>query len=157
MARFCSICSLDLADFSDRLLGESLASIQKLSSPLGQFTTSSLEALQQFALGYTPQSQGQFFAAIPFFQRATELDPTFAWAYEGLSLAYNNAGDTARSKEFQTKAFELSDRVSEFERLFIRGRYYWQVTGELDKAIGVYRGIFSIIAGTSKGERKRVE
>lgn len=132
--------AVDRAATSMRVkLGESLASIQKLSSPLGQFTTSSLEALQQFALGYTPQSQGQFFAAIPFFQRATELDPTFAWAYAGLSLAYNNAGDTARSKEFQTKAFELSDRVSEFERLFIRGRYYWQVTGELDKAIGVYR------------------
>jgi serine/threonine protein kinase/tetratricopeptide (TPR) repeat protein len=122
-------------------LGESLAAMQKLNSPLGQFTTSSLEALQQYALGYTPQSQGQFLASIPFFQRAVELDPSFAWAYQGLSLAYSNAGDLARSREFQIKAFELSDRVSEFERLFIRGRYYWQATGELDKAIGVYRAI----------------
>ena len=119
-------------------LGESLASIEKLTRPLEQFTTSSLEALRNYSMGYAPQSQGQFFAAIPFFQRATELDPNFAWAYQLLSIAYNNAGDIERSAEFQRKAFALIDRVSEFERLFISARYYWQVTGELDKAIDAY-------------------
>jgi eukaryotic-like serine/threonine-protein kinase len=120
-------------------LGESLASIEKLTRPLDQFTTSSLDALQSYSMGYTPQSQGQFFAAIPFFQRAVELDPNFAWAYQLLSIAYNNAGDIERSTEFQRKAFALIDRVSEFERLFMSARYYWQVTGELDKAIDAYR------------------
>src|SRR3954452_7033907 len=89
-------------------------------------------------MGHTIQAQGQFLAAIPFFQRSTELDPKFAMAYMGLSLAYSNAGDIARSNEFQKKAFALIDRVSEFERLFISARYYWRATGELDKAIEVY-------------------
>jgi eukaryotic-like serine/threonine-protein kinase len=120
-------------------LGESLASIQKLNRPLDQFTTPSLEALQTYAMGYTPQSQGQFLAAIPFFQRATELDPNFAMAYMGLSLAYSNAGDMVRSNEYQRKAFALIDGVSEFERLFISARYYWQATGELNKAIDFNR------------------
>jgi len=116
-------------------LGESLASIEKSTGPLGQFTTSSLEALQTYAMGYALQSQGQFLKAIPFFERATELDPNFAVAYLLLSIAYNNAGDLARSNEYQRKAFSLVDRVSEFERLFISARYYWHVTGELNKAI----------------------
>ena len=120
-------------------LGESLASIEKLSRPLEQFTTSSLEALQNYAKGYPLQSQGQFLAAIPFFQRSTELDPNFAMAHVLLSIGYNNAGDIARSNEFQKKAFALIGRVSEFERLFISARYYWRVTGELDKAIETYR------------------
>ena len=120
-------------------LGESLASIQKLNRPLDQFTTASLEALQTYAMGYASLSQGQFLAAIPFFQRATELDPNFPMAYSALSIAYNNAGDTARSSEYQRKAFALIDRVSEFERLSISARYYWQATGEVNKAIDFYR------------------
>src|SRR5205823_4542472 len=36
------------------------------------------------------------------------------------------------------KAFALSDRVSEFERLSISARYYWRATGELDKAVDAY-------------------
>ena len=119
-------------------LGESLASIEKLNRPLDQYTSSSLEALQAYAMGYTPQSQGQFLRAIPFFQRAVELDSNFAWAYEMLALAYSNAGDIPRSNEFQTKAFALCDRVSEFERQFILGRYLWMVAGDLDRAIDVY-------------------
>jgi tetratricopeptide (TPR) repeat protein len=120
-------------------LGESLASIEKLNRPLDQFTTSSLEALQNYAMGHTLGVQGQFLAAIPFYQRSTELDPKFAMGYLGLSLAYSNAGDIARSNEFQRKAFVLIDRVSEYERLFISARYYWRVTGELDRAIDAYR------------------
>jgi tetratricopeptide (TPR) repeat protein/predicted Ser/Thr protein kinase len=120
-------------------LGESLASIDKLTRPLDQFTTSSLEALQSYSLGYTALRQGRFFEAIPFFRRSAELDPNFAWAYETLSIAYNNAGDIPASNEFQRKAFELKSRVSEFERLFITSRYYWQVAGDLDKAIDAYR------------------
>ena len=120
-------------------LGESLASIEKLNGPLEQFTTSSLEALQTYAMGYVPQSQGQFLTAIPFFQRAIEMDPNFAMAYLLTSIGYSNAGDNARSNEYQKKAFALIDRVSEYERLLISARYYWQVTGELDKAIDLDR------------------
>jgi tetratricopeptide (TPR) repeat protein len=120
-------------------LGESLAALEKLTRPLEQFTTSSLEALQSYTMGHTAQAQGQFLAAIPFYQRSAELDPNFAMAYLGLSLAYSNAGDIARSNEYQRKAFALIDRVSEFERLFISARYYWRATGELDKAIDAYR------------------
>jgi eukaryotic-like serine/threonine-protein kinase len=119
-------------------LGESMTSVEKLNRPLEQFTTSSLDALKKYTLGYQLQSQGQFFSAIPYFQQATDLDPNFAWAYGLLSIAYSNAGDRKRLKEYATRAFELSDRASEFERLNIAARYYWQVTGQLDKAIDVY-------------------
>src|SRR5690349_12711439 len=120
-------------------LGESLASIEKLTRPLDQFTTSSLEALQNYYMGHNLGVQGKFLAAIPFYQRSLELDPKFAMGYMGLSLAYSNAGDIARSNQFQSKAFALIDRLSEYERLFISARYYWRVTGESDRAIDAYR------------------
>jgi len=119
-------------------LGESLNSIQKLNRPLEQATTPSLEALQNYTAGYSEMIHGQFIAAVPFFERATALDPNFAMAYFMLGVAFNNAGDIGRSRAYTQKAFGLIDRVSEFERDLIAATYY-SYDGQSDKAIDAYR------------------
>ncbi|HMC58562.1 MAG TPA: tetratricopeptide repeat protein, partial [Candidatus Solibacter sp.] len=119
-------------------LGESHNSIQKLNRPLEQATTGSLEALQNFSEGYNVMAQGRFLAAVPLFQRAIALDPNFASAYLYLAVAYNNAGDVGREREYYRKAFALIDRVSEYERDSIAADSY-QSTGELDKVIDADR------------------
>jgi hypothetical protein len=73
-------------------LGESLSSIQRFDTPLGQATTSSLEALKSFTLGEAQRAKGMEAAAIPFYQRAIELDSNFALAYARLSIIYGNLG-----------------------------------------------------------------
>jgi DNA-binding winged helix-turn-helix (wHTH) protein/tetratricopeptide (TPR) repeat protein len=119
-------------------LGESRSSIQKLNRPLEEVTTGSLEALQSYTEGYADLRAGRFLAARPFFERAISLDPNFAMAYYGLSLAFNNAGDTGQEAEYKRKAFALIDRVSEFERYHIAAGYY-ESTGEMDKSLEAYR------------------
>jgi eukaryotic-like serine/threonine-protein kinase len=119
-------------------LGESLNSIQKLNRPLEQATTPSLEALQDYTAGFSQMGQGQFLAAVPMFERAISLDPNFAMAYFMLGVAFNNAGDVERSREYTQKAFGLIDRVSEFERDLIAASYY-SYEGQSDKAIEAYR------------------
>jgi tetratricopeptide (TPR) repeat protein/predicted Ser/Thr protein kinase len=119
-------------------LGESLNSIQKLNRPLEQATTPSLEALQSYTAGYSQMGQGQFPAAVPFFERAIALDPNFAMAYLFLGIAFNNAGDIERSREYTRKAFALIDRVSEYERDIITADYF-SYDGQSDKAIDALR------------------
>src|SRR2546422_5583869 len=114
-------------------LGESLASIQKYDAPISQATTSSLEALKVFSLGVEQQLKGKYLDAIPFFKRATEMDPNFALAYARLASMYYNSGLFDLAAEASQKAYELRDRVSERERLFIATGYYDNVTGELEK------------------------
>ena len=119
-------------------LGESLRSVQKYATPGEAATTPSLEALQAYSLGVkTRLSQGDP-AALPFFQRAMELDPNFAMAYLAVAISYANMGETQRMMENSRKAYELREKVSEPERLFIEGFYYSWTTGELDKARGVF-------------------
>ncbi len=115
-------------------LGESLSSIQNFDAKL-EVTTSSLEALKEYALGRSEQDRGQFFNAIEFYKRATEIDPNFATAWLGLGLQYANTGQPALASECLSKAFELSNRVSQDERARITYFYYQIVTGELEKAI----------------------
>jgi tetratricopeptide (TPR) repeat protein len=125
-------------------LGESRNSIQRLSRPLEQVTTPSLEALQNYTVGYSEIEQGHFLASVPRFERAVAIDPNFAMAYHFLSIAFENAGEEdmlrarVRARDYEKQAFGLIDRVSEFERSYIEARYY-SLTGELDKAIDAYQ------------------
>jgi serine/threonine protein kinase/tetratricopeptide (TPR) repeat protein len=120
-------------------LGESLVSVQRFDAPLGQETTSSLEALKAASLGEKAQYEKGPTAALPFFQRAIELDPNFARAIEGVGIMYGNLGQSDRANDYLAKAFNLRDRASEREKLHITSVYYMSVTGELDKAVETYR------------------
>jgi eukaryotic-like serine/threonine-protein kinase len=119
-------------------LGESLGSVQKFATPLEQATTSSLEALQAFSLGQAEHQKLDDEKAIPHLKRAVELDPNFAMAQATLGVAYSNLTQAGLATSFITKAFDLKDRASERERLYISSHYYDIVTRELEKAIEIY-------------------
>jgi serine/threonine protein kinase/Flp pilus assembly protein TadD len=119
-------------------VGESLSTVEKFDIPLDQATTPSLEALKALSVGRTTlQDQGSA-AAIPFFNRAIELDANFAAAYAALGISYSNLREPGRASENLRKAYDLRDKVSERERFRISATYYLLVTGELEKAIQTY-------------------
>jgi len=119
-------------------VGESLSTVEKFDIPLDQATTPSLEALKALSVGrMTLQEQGSA-AAIPFFNRAIELDANFAAAYAALGISYSNLREPGRASENLRKAYDLRDKVSERERFRISATYYLLVTGELEKAIQTY-------------------
>ncbi len=118
-------------------LGESLASIKRFDKPLEEATTSSLEALKAFSLGDEKHTTGNDIGAIPFYKRAIDLDPNFALAYARLGTVYNNYGQVDLSEQNRKKAFELKDRASERERLYITSHYYAD-SGQLEKGNAAY-------------------
>jgi len=131
--------SLDKAASSLRSkLGESIGSVQKFATPLEQATTSSLEALQAFSLGQAAHMRLDDDKAIPHLKRAIELDPNFAMAHATLGVAYSNLTQGELAVTFITKAFDLKERASERERLYISSHYYDIVTREMEKAIEIY-------------------
>jgi serine/threonine protein kinase/Flp pilus assembly protein TadD len=120
-------------------LGESLASVQKFDVPLAEATTSSLEALKAYSLGKNALREKGPGAALPYHQRAIEIDPNFAIAYRALGGDYNSNGQPGRASEYFTKAFQLREHASDREKLDITADYYSNVTGEVDKAIQTYQ------------------
>ncbi|MGA8313970.1 MAG: tetratricopeptide repeat protein, partial [Terriglobales bacterium] len=115
-------------------LGESLVSVQKYDKPLSEATTSSLEALKAFSLGDMKHQTFDELSALPLYQRAVELDPNFAMAYARLGTVYSNLGQSELSEKNREKAFELRDRASEHEKLYIMSHYYVD-SGQLEKGI----------------------
>ena len=115
-------------------LGESLASVQKYDVMLSQATTPSLDALTAFTRGDAKHGAGDELGAVPEYRRAIELDPNFATAYARLGTVYSNLGQSVLSEQNRKKAFELRDRASEREKLYIMSHYYAD-SGQYDKGI----------------------
>jgi len=122
-------------------LGESLNSIQRfdkpLEGPLEQVTTSKLEAFKAWSVAIEHSYSGRPMEAIPFYERAVELDPDFAHAYAVLSTLYSNTGRPGLAAKYAEKGYALRDRVSEFEKLRITNFYHGSATGDLNKRIEV--------------------
>jgi len=116
-------------------LGESLASVQKYDVPAESVTTASLEALHAYSLGHRAVIvKADWPGAMQFFQRAISLDPTFAMAYARLAIGYSSIGETGKAAESIRKAYDLRERVSEREKLYIASTYELVATGNLEKA-----------------------
>jgi DNA-binding winged helix-turn-helix (wHTH) protein/tetratricopeptide (TPR) repeat protein len=115
-------------------LGESLTTVERFDVPLEEATTPSLEALKALSLGTIAANQQGVAAALPWHQRAIELDPNFAMGYRTVGGDYYELGEVARAGEYLTRAFQLRQRTSEREELEIAAAYYRNVTGELDQA-----------------------
>jgi len=122
-----------------RGLGESLASIEKYDAPIQGATTASLDALKSYSLGMSTRRRQGDGASLPFFKKAVEQDPDFALAHARLGTVYGNLGEGVLMRTHATKAYELKDRVSEPERLYITARYFTTVEVSPQKAIDAYQ------------------
>jgi len=131
--------ALDAAAVSLRgKLGESLSSVQKYATPLEEATTPSLEALKAYSVGVKTYSAKGSTAALPFLKRAVELDPNFAMPHTWMSYAYWDLNEVGLAGENARKAYNLREKVSERERFSVEGNYYFNATGELEKAAQTY-------------------
>lgn len=141
-------------------LGESLASVQKFATPIEEATTSSLEALKAYSMGRRAFFREGEVAAIPYYERAVELDPDFAMPYRALAVHYFYIGQATRGREYAKKAFELRERVSEREKYGITAAYYAYATGEqsgrhLHDAGAVGEGLAGNARGRPTGAQQR--
>jgi len=120
-------------------LGESMASIQKLTTPYTNVTTANLQAFHAFSLGEDEHRLGRDIPqAASFYQQAVQLDPTFAMAWARLGVAYGNVGGVAKATEYLKKGYDLRERVTERERMYIESQYALQQF-DLPKAIESYK------------------
>jgi DNA-binding winged helix-turn-helix (wHTH) protein len=89
-------------------LGESLATVQKFDVPLQDATTPSLEALQAYSIGENEERLKGPAAALPYHQRAIELDGKFAMAYWSEGYDYSDLAQEERASEYFTKGIPVA-------------------------------------------------
>ena len=120
-------------------LGESRATLDRFDVPLVQATTSSLAALRAYRLGEQRHLSGNDTESKTYYKLAIDLDPQFALAYLQMGRAYSNTGEPSLSRGYYQHAFDLRERTTERERLYITTSYYSYATGERQRAIEAYQ------------------
>jgi len=125
-----------LSEIADRFrtrVGESLATIEKHSTPLQEATTPSLEALQAYSAVFKGAASGSPARSVPLLQRAIAMDPEFAMAHAFLGFRYGVLGESALARQSLLKAYQLRHRASDAERFYIETLYDRDVTGNLER------------------------
>jgi len=105
-----------------RLSEEQIAS--DIDKDIGIITTSSPEAYKYYSEGRKYHMATDYQKSIPLMEKAIEIDPEFAMAYRSLGSSYAGLGYIVERDKYWQKAIELSERLSERERLFIKGFVY---------------------------------
>jgi tetratricopeptide (TPR) repeat protein len=118
-------------------VGESLSSIQANSTPIPKVTSSSFEAVQQFAQGRQRMYQGLPGEAVPFFLQALDLDPQFAIAHHYAAIAYAQLDDFQNAEKHLQRAVDLAAQAGPRERYQILADYY-SFVGDNDRAVAEY-------------------
>jgi hypothetical protein len=136
--------SAAIIDAVDRLsrhlrerVGESLKTI-RANEPLPQVTTTSLEALHRYSLGRQAHFRVNMVRATAFYEEAIALDSSFAMAYRGLGVGFQALDQMEQALQMYTKAYELREHATLFERYYIEGDYHWHVTEDISATIQAY-------------------
>src|SRR5208337_3707041 len=91
----------------------------------GGFKAASLEAVHQDAIGVDEQFAGKFQEAFDSFQKASQLDPSFARPYTGMAAMAQNLGRPEDALKYMKIAMQHEDSMTERERYRNRGMYYF--------------------------------
>ena len=98
-------------------------------------SAASLDAVSEYIKGQELTRQTRDEEAIPFFKRATELDPNFGRAYSAWGTAAFKLGRQEEAEAQYKKALSLLDRMTERERYRTLGVYFLAGSQNYDKAI----------------------
>jgi len=115
-------------------IGESLATVEKYSTPLAEATTPSLEALKAYSAGLQVHALHGASAALPILRRATDIDPQFALAHALAGRLYADLDQLGLAAASISQAWQLRGRASDRERFFIAVNYDVLVTGNMEAA-----------------------
>jgi len=76
-------------------------------------------------------------------EQAVAADPAFPLSHMALASAWRSLGYELKAKTEAKKALDLSSHLPRADQLLIGGRYY-QLLGDMDKAISAYRALFTL-------------
>lgn len=103
--------------------------------------TDNLEAYRYYSLGVEKAQAFQTIEAVDLLQKAVALDPEFAMAHARIGYAYAvTSGQLDKGKPYLEKAFQLSSRLTEKDRMNIAA-WYAIANQDFEMAVRSYREI----------------
>lgn len=102
---------------------------------------SNTEAARWYAEGLAKLRLFDALAARELLERAIQADSNYALAHSALAEAWSELGYEERAKGEARRSFELADKLSRNDKLFVEARYR-VMNREWEKALEIYRTLF---------------
>jgi tetratricopeptide (TPR) repeat protein len=134
-----------------KALGDSTSEEAQFKEVSGGFTSASLEAVHQDALGVDEQFAGKFQEAFDSFQKAAQLDPNFPRAYTGMAAMALNLGRTSDALNYMKQAMQHPNNMTDRERLRDSGLYF-MISGDWQKCVDVYKKLVAAYPADRVGQ-----
>lgn len=110
---------------------------------LADAMTKDFEAYRYYSLGVSKAQNFENSEAVSLLQKAIERDPEFAMAYARIGYAYSVTDFLPeKGKPYLEKAFQLSSRLTEKDRLYVAA-WYAIAREDYGTAIGTFRQIIA--------------
>lgn len=141
-----SIIKTQIDELSKEILkgiGLSESRIEATKMQIVDVTTSSMEAYDYYLKGRESQIKIFREEAIQYYEKAVELDPTFAMAYLGLEGANSGLGNTKESIAAVEKAKSFSEKLTDKEKLYLEAAYARVVEEDQEKRFKILQNIAS--------------
>ena len=142
-----------LATTVRKVLGDKTSESAQLFA-MKSITTTSLDALAQYATGVELQSKGKFEDARQAFLKAVEFDPKFGLGYQSLAAMSRNVGKLEDSEKYAKEALRSLDTMTERERFNVRG-YYYRSVGDLRQCVSEYGKMLARYSGDTVAHNQR--
>jgi tetratricopeptide (TPR) repeat protein len=120
-------------------MGEPKESLAQFNQPLELATSASPEALQLVAKAFRQHRSPDIPATIALYERAIDLDPSFALAYASVGTLYFTIGNLPKAIANETKAYELRDRLTGQLKYLAETLYFGVGQGDLRAAYPIYQ------------------
>jgi tetratricopeptide (TPR) repeat protein len=117
-----------------------------LDLKIGDVTTSVPAAFKFYLEGRNYHAKAKNKQSIECMEKAIVLDPDFAMAYRSMGHSLGNMGKNEEKMKYLQKALELSNRLTEREKLLIQGDYSLGTFSEdsFEEAIDSYEKLVSL-------------
>jgi len=127
-----------------RNLGESRFKISGQNKPLYEVTTSSLDALKQFSLGYENHLNLKFEKAITHYENAIRIDTGFTSAKAALGNLLFERFDREKGREWLDQVILSVDDLTDNEKYSILSIYAVNIENNLEKGIEYTKTIIEL-------------
>jgi serine/threonine protein kinase/tetratricopeptide (TPR) repeat protein len=117
----------------------------------GEIYPQNPQALQYFIEGEKAHYGFEYDKATQNFEKAIELDPNFAMAYRLLGVVAGNQRDFATKYRYIRKAYELRDKLPEYERLFAEGSWFFLREGTMPQSKEAFEKIVELYPNDYQG------
>jgi serine/threonine protein kinase/Tfp pilus assembly protein PilF len=135
-----SILDYQIDDLSKEIvdgIGLTAKEIESVKLRIADVSTKSMEAYNQLLKGREEFDKAKFYEAIDHFERAVQIDSTFAVAYLQLGIAQYEIYEVRKANESFSKAEKYKYRATNRERVYIDAQYSWFFQRDQKKSIDI--------------------